>query len=140
MSGDDELDLAAEPEEEEEYVQYDIATYPSDYTLSGIQELWNAEDLVIPDFQREFVWTMKQSSLLIESFLMGLPVPSVFFYIDEVNKNFVIDGQQRILSVIFFFEGYFGAETDQGKRQVFRLTGFRKRAHITICVFGFERL
>ena len=90
---DDELDLAAEPEEEEEYVQYDIATYPSDYTLSGIQELWKAGDLVIPDFQREFVWSLKQSSLLIESFLMGLPVPSVFFYIDEQNKNLVIDGQ-----------------------------------------------
>ena len=45
MSADDELDLPAEPEEEEEYIQYDIATYPSDYTLSGIQELWNAGDL-----------------------------------------------------------------------------------------------
>jgi hypothetical protein len=89
---DDELDLAAESEEEEQYVQYDIATYPSDYTLSGIQELWKAEDLIIPDFQREFVWSMKQSSLLIESFLMGLPVPSVFFYVDEQNKNLVIDG------------------------------------------------
>jgi Protein of unknown function DUF262 len=125
---DDELDLAAESEEEEEYVQYDIATYPSDYTLSGIQELWKAGDLVIPDFQREFVWSMKQSSLLIESFLMGLPVPSVFFYIDEQNKNLVIDGQQRILSVIFFFEGYFGAETSQGKRQVFRLTGLSEKS------------
>ena len=88
MSGDDELDLAVEPEEEEEYIQYDIATYPSDYTLSGIQELWNARDLVIPEFQREFVWTIKQSSLLIELFLMGLPVPPAFFYIDEVNKSF----------------------------------------------------
>ncbi len=128
MAGDDELDLVAEPEEEEEYVQYDIATYPSDYTLSGIQDLWKAGDLIIPDFQREFVWTIKQSSLLIESFLMGLPVPPTFFYIDEVNKNLVIDGQQRILSVIFFFDGYFGAETDQGKRLVFRLTGLSEKS------------
>jgi Protein of unknown function DUF262 len=128
MLGDDELDLAAEAEEDEEYIQYDIATYPSDYTLSGIQELWNARDLVIPEFQREFVWTLKQSSLLIESFLMGLPVPPAFFYIDEVNKSLVIDGQQRIRSVIFFFEGYFGAETGQGKRQVFRLTGLSEKS------------
>ena len=70
---------------------------------------------------------MKQSSLLIKSFLMGLPVPSVFFYIDEQNKNLVIDGQQRILSVIFFFDGYFGAETHQGKRQVFRLAELWKK-------------
>jgi hypothetical protein len=59
----------------------------------------------------------------MDSFLCGLPVPPVFFYIDERNKNLVIDGQQRILSVVYFFEGYFGSETTQGKRQVFRLSG-----------------
>ena len=66
--------------------------------------------------------------MLIDSFLMGLPVPPVFFYIDEHNKNLVIDGQQRILSIIFFFEGYFGPETVQGKRQVFRLTGLSEKS------------
>ena len=71
---------------------------------------------------------MKQSSLLIELFLMGLPVPSVFFYIDEQNENFVIDGQQRMDSVIFFFDGYFGAETSQGKRLVFRLAGLSEKS------------
>ena len=43
MAKDDELDLVQEPEEEEEYIQYDIATYPSDYTLSGMQELFGAD-------------------------------------------------------------------------------------------------
>ena len=128
MSPEDELELAPEPEEEEEYIQYDIATYPSDYTLSGIQELWNSEDLIIPEFQREFVWSIEQASLLIDSFLMGLPVPPVFFYIDEDNKNLVIDGQQRILSTVFFFEGYFGAENQQGKRTVFRLAGLSAKS------------
>lgn len=50
-------------------------------------------------------------------------MPQVFFYIDQENKNLVIDGQQRILSVAFFFEGYFGFENLQGRRTVFRLTG-----------------
>jgi len=118
-----ELDLVPEEEEDEAYIKYDIATYPSDFTLSGIIDLWNAGDIVIPDFQREYVWTIRQASLLIESFLMGLPVPSVFFYIDEHNKSLVIDGQQRILSIVFFLEGYFGPETTQGRRQVFRLRG-----------------
>src|SRR5690606_22122035 len=77
-------------------------------------------------FQRNFVWSIKQSSLLIESFLLGLPVPQVFFYIDADNTNLVIDGQQRILSVVFYFEGYFGSENLQGRRQVFRLTGLSK--------------
>jgi hypothetical protein len=118
-----DLDLVPEDDEDEVYIKYDIATYPSDFTLAGIVDLWNAGDIVIPDFQREYVWAIRQASLLIESFLMGLPVPSVFFYIDNENKNLVIDGQQRILSIVFFIEGYFGHETSQGKRQVFRLRG-----------------
>ncbi len=94
--------LADEVEEDEVLVQFDIATYPSDFTLSGIHDLWKANDIEIPTFQREFVWTIKQSSVLIESFLLGLPVPPVFFYIDEEHKNLVIDGQQRIQSVVYF--------------------------------------
>ena len=99
--------------------------------MNGIVELWKRDDLVIPDFQRDFVWTMKQSSLLIESFLLGLPVPPVFLYIDEDNKSLVIDGQQRILSVVYFFEGYFGSANAQGKRQIFRLTGSSSKSPYT---------
>ncbi|MDH5545489.1 MAG: DUF262 domain-containing protein [Gammaproteobacteria bacterium] len=125
-----EEDLTIEEEQEEESVaiNYDIASYPSDFTLSGIAQMWKDDDILIPDYQREFVWTMRQSSLLIDSFLCGLPVPPVFFYIDEDNKNLVIDGQQRILSVVFFMEGYFGKESTQGKRQVFRLTGLPEKS------------
>lgn len=112
-----------ESEEDESLVSYDIATYPSDFTLSGIFEMWKNKDITIPEFQREFVWSIRQASLLMESFLLGLPVPPVFFYIDDENKNLVIDGQQRIVSTVFFFEGFFGIESLQGKRQVFRLTG-----------------
>jgi len=120
-----EDDIVVEDEQEEDGVSlsYDIATYPSDFTLSGITQMWKDKDITIPDFQREFVWSMRQSSLLIDSFLCGLPVPPVFFYVDEDSKNLVIDGQQRILTVVFFFEGYFGKESTHGKRQVFRLTG-----------------
>lgn len=125
----DEIELEQDDTiENEVLVTYDIATYPSDFTLGGIFDMWRNGDITIPEFQREFVWTIRQSSLLIESFLLGLPVPPVFFYIDKENKNLVIDGQQRILSVVFFFEGYFGSENLQGKRQVFRLHGLDERS------------
>ncbi len=120
---DEELEVDEVMEEDEVSVEYDIASYPSDLTLSVLAEMWENEDIIIPEFQRNFVWNIKQSSLLIESFLLGLPVPQVFFYVDEENKNTVIDGQQRILSVVYFFEGYFGTESIHGKRQVFRLQG-----------------
>jgi len=123
-----DLDIEDEPDEGAVSVVYDIATYPSDFTLSGIAQMWKDGDIEIPDFQREFVWSINQSSLLIDSFLCGLPVPSVFFYVDETNKNLVIDGQQRILSVVFYMEGYFGSENTQSRRQVFRLTGLDERS------------
>ena len=123
----DELDVEIDDGDDDEVaVNYEIASYPSDFTLSGIRDMWLAEDIVIPDYQREFVWTIKQSSLLIDSFLTGLPVPPVFFYVDDDNKSLVIDGQQRILSVVFFLEGYFGKENVQGRRQVFRLSGLHE--------------
>lgn len=125
--------LEIEKEEEiadEVLVEYDITTYPSDNTLEVLYKMWGdgKKDITIPDFQRGFVWTIQQSSKLIESFLIGLPVPPVFFYIDKENKNLVVDGQQRILSIMFFFEGYFGHENGKGKRHIFKLTGLNPKS------------
>lgn len=124
----DDLEIEDEIDDETVSIVYDIASYPSDFTLAGIAQMWKDGDIEIPGFQREFVWTIKQSSLLIDSFLCGLPVPPVFFYIDESNKNLVIDGQQRILTVVYFMEGYFGDESTLGKRQVFRLSGLAEHS------------
>jgi uncharacterized protein with ParB-like and HNH nuclease domain len=125
MENKEEAEIAIDSEEEEviAYHDYDIATYPSDYSLEMINELWQKEDIKIPDFQRNFVWTIKQSSLLIESFLLGLPVPQAFMYINKDNDSLLIDGQQRILSIVYYFSGYFGEENLQGKKTVFRLKG-----------------
>lgn len=126
----DELSVEKEDDSNETAVTvtYDIATYPSDFTLAGIAQMWSDGDIVIPEFQREFVWSIKQSSLLIDSFLCGLPVPSVFLYIDDHNRNLVIDGQQRIMSIVFFLEGFFGNESTHGRRQVFRLKGLDEKS------------
>ena len=124
----EELEVDEVADESEAFVTYDIASYPSDLTLSVLAEMWKNGDIVIPEFQRNFVWSISQSSLLIESFLLGLPVPQVFFYVDSVNKNLVIDGQQRLLSVVYYLTGYFGSESIHGKQQVFRLSGLDERS------------
>jgi uncharacterized protein with ParB-like and HNH nuclease domain len=89
--------------------------------------MWKDKSIIIPDFQRDYVWSINQASLLIESFLIGLPVPQVFFYVDGDNRNLVIDGQQRLLTVFYYFEGFFGKENEKGKRQVFRLLGLNEK-------------
>ncbi len=107
---------------------YQIVTYPADYTLAVLHRMWLDEEITVPAFQRAFVWNQKQSSRLIESFLAGLPVPAIFLYRDDELGNYlVIDGQQRLRSVFDYFAGFFGAE-HRGKKPVFRLKGLHKRS------------
>jgi uncharacterized protein with ParB-like and HNH nuclease domain len=103
-TNEEELDVVEEPKEEEAYIRYEITTYPSDFTLSVLYNKWQNEEIIIPGFQRKFVWDQDRASLLIESFLLGLPVPNVFFYVDQNNKSLVIDGQQRLMTVFYFFD------------------------------------
>src|SRR4051812_6144401 len=122
-------DLDIKPEDDyEKFVPYDIATYPSDFTLQGINDLWTNEELTIPDFQRGYVWKLKQASLLIESFLLGLPVPPVFLYVSDQYNNLVIDGQQRLVTIRYFFDGYFGPPDERGRRRIFRLEGLGEKS------------
>lgn len=110
-------------DEESSPAEYEISTYPADFTLEVLHTKWKAGEIKIPKFQRKFVWTQEQSSKLIESFLLGLPVPSIFLYTERSSETFlVIDGQQRLRSVFYFFDGQFGEE-QKGRRTVFRLKG-----------------
>ncbi|MDZ4285337.1 MAG: DUF262 domain-containing protein, partial [Candidatus Sungbacteria bacterium] len=60
------------------------------------------------DFQRKYVWPIKKASKLIESFLLGLPVPQVFLYQEASKRDLlVVDGQQRLLSSHSFLQGKF---------------------------------
>lgn len=101
--------------------KYEIFSYPADTTIKGYLEQWNNKQLYVPEFQRAYVWDQPRASKLIESFLLGLPVPPVFLYKPAGSKTFwIIDGQQRILSLINFQKGVFG----EGK---FRLKGVDER-------------
>lgn len=87
-------------------LRYDVMTYPADYTLEVLYQKWNNNDLVIPKFQRNFVWDVPRASRLIESIMMGLPIPPVFFYVRDDNKYLVIDGMQRLTSIFSFMRGF----------------------------------
>jgi hypothetical protein len=70
---------------------------------------WDNKQLYIPQFQRNYVWDQTRASKLIESFLVGLPVPPVFLYKPATTKSFwIIDGHQRIRSIVDFQKGLFG--------------------------------
>jgi len=107
---------------------YEVITYPADFTLEGLVTKFRKGNLFIPGFQRNYVWNIKQASRLIESFLLGLPVPAIFLFVDEKkNEQLVIDGQQRLKTIVYFFDGYFGEEAG-GKKRVFKLTGLNENS------------
>ena len=122
-------EIASESEDHESGPpDYRITTYPADYTLELLHQKWKAREIEIPPFRRSFVWSQTQSSKLIESFLVGLPVPAVYFY-SECNsqKYLVIDGQHRLKTVFNYFEGCFGGE-HSGQPSVFRLKGLNEKS------------
>jgi Protein of unknown function DUF262 len=56
-----------------------------------------------PEYQRRHRWDSKKQSRLIESLLMNVPVPPVFLYEKELNRYEVMDGQQRLASLLDFY-------------------------------------
>lgn len=100
-----EFDETEETPEDEHYPpqKFEIVNYPADITLRGYLDQWRSGQLKIPPFQRDYVWDVKKASKLIESLILGLPVPGVFLYRPKDSNEFqIVDGQQRILSVIKF--------------------------------------
>lgn len=60
-----------------------------------------------PFYQRRDRWLPDRKSLLIESFIMNIPVPPVFLYEREFNQYEVMDGQQRITALRDFYDDAF---------------------------------
>ena len=86
---------------------YDITSSPNDFNVLTIFSFMESGTLIIPEFQRNYVWDLKHASKLIESLLIGLPVPQIFLYEEEPNKFLVIDGQQRLMTIYYFLKGRF---------------------------------
>ena len=87
--------------------RYDLVSSPNDFNTMTIVDFIDSGVVVIPGFQRNYVWDIKRASRLIESILVGLPVPQIFLYEQGRNKYLVIDGQQRLMSIYYFVKGRF---------------------------------
>lgn len=67
-----------------------------------------------PEYQRRLVWDKKKRSKFIESLLMNVPIPPVFLYEWDLNRYEVMDGQQRLNSIVEYYGNNFslsGLET-----------------------------
>lgn len=96
------------PDAGSEDVVYSISSFGSDIPVDTLMSRLEKGTIYVPNFQRNYVWTKVQASQFIESLLLGLPVPGVFFYKEaETEKFLVIDGLQRLLTLYGFTKGRF---------------------------------
>ena len=80
---------------------------PSSHPVSWFFGAAQRDELVLaPDFQRKPIWNTKQRSALIETILLGLPIPEIFVQEKTDSEGstayVVVDGQQRIRSILKF--------------------------------------
>ncbi|HEM6265461.1 TPA: DUF262 domain-containing protein [Streptococcus suis] len=85
-------------------------TYYGEYSLYHWMQLILKQNIVLPDYQRLFVWKKEKSSKLIESLRNGEFVPPVTigaYDNGEKTLNLILDGQQRLTSIFLSYLGVF---------------------------------
>lgn len=92
----------------EDYSEIIVHTESKDLSLSQLKDLFDASDIITdPDYQRRYIYNQKQASSLIESILIGIPIPVVYLCEEEEGVYSVIDGQQRITSFVRYLKNEF---------------------------------
>ena len=86
------------------YPNAEVRVAKVQYSTTHLKRLVeNREELIIdPDFQRRKVWKNKQSAELVESILMGIPIPVIYLFEMKNGTKQVVDGRQRITAILDF--------------------------------------
>lgn len=80
-----------------------VSTDAFSLTIGELVNMYRDGDIIInPDFQRLFRWDIERKSRLIESILVRIPLPSIFVFEMSSSKWEVIDGLQRISTILEF--------------------------------------
>src|ERR1700744_1554326 len=78
-----------------------ISTDGYPMSIGELTNLYRDNELEIhPEFQRFFRWTAIQKSRLVESLLLGIPIPSIFVSQTETGIWEVVDGLQRMSTIL----------------------------------------
>ena len=72
-------------------------------SIGEIVSMYDSREIIIdPEFQRLFRWNIGQKSRLIESLLLGIPLPSIFVFEKGDGSWELIDGLQRVSTILEF--------------------------------------
>lgn len=84
---------------------YNIKHWVSNRSFGELIDMYESGEIIKPEMQRNFVWDSMKSSRLIESIIMGLPIPPLFLLEIGKNKYEIIDGLQRLTTVYNYVLG-----------------------------------
>jgi len=85
-----------------------IDFYITEYSIELLALKMRDGEFEIPDYQREFTWEPERKSRFLESVLMGLPIPFLFFWErPTTGKLEIVDGSQRLRTIEEFILGDF---------------------------------
>lgn len=118
---DEEQDLKADPKQFGEAV-----IWSTDWTTETINNQMVRGNIDLsPRFQRRDAWNDKEKSRLIESLMLGLPVPPIILAEIKGKRNayLVIDGKQRLLSIRRFYAETSKDDGTEKSFQVLKLSG-----------------
>ncbi|PKF44303.1 hypothetical protein CW664_11600 [Macrococcoides caseolyticum] len=81
----------------------DIYTDSYSMSVGEIASMYDDGEIILqPDYQRFFRWTNSQKTRFIESLFLGIPIPPIFIYQQEDGVWAVIDGLQRLSTILQF--------------------------------------
>ncbi len=110
---DESEDYAELESEVEDAVSPDsrpVSSQPNDWNISTLRDKYERGQIDLqPHYQREYVWELKPElpSRLIESLLLQIPIPPLYFVRLNTGKIEVVDGQQRLTTLIRFVTNQF---------------------------------
>ena len=90
-----------------------VSSQPFDWTISTLREKYERGQIDLqPTYQRDYVWALKPElpSRLIESLLLEIPIPPIYFGKMPGKRLEVIDGQQRLTTLIRFVRNDFALQ------------------------------
>lgn len=82
-----------------------IQQYKTEIGFRTLVESVNENFYIIPKYQRRYRWTKEQVAELVYSLVMGYPIPPIYTFRNKDNQLEILDGQQRIISLFFYYIG-----------------------------------
>ncbi len=84
-----------------------IDFFLTEYSVELLAQKIHNGEYVVPAYQREFTWEHRRKSRFIESLIMGLPIPFIFFWEMPDGRLEIVDGSQRLRTIEEFIYGGF---------------------------------